>query len=171
MSTAQNSDKTEQPQESQAGIDLPVKKRPWSVTLLTFIVLIITIINVIRFVLSIRYWTFLSSRSTVSPLYLLLTGLVWGIAGAILLWGLWTAKPWAPGLMQAVGLTYALYYWLDQIFLKDHPVSGASGAVRALLPTNWQFTAVVTVISLAFMVWVLGREKVKAYFTPLPSTG
>jgi len=66
--------------------------------------------------------------------------------------------------MQAVGLTYALYYWLDLIFLKNHPVSGASGAIRVLLPINWQFSAGVTVVSLAFMVWTLGRAKVKAYF-------
>jgi hypothetical protein len=33
-----------------------------------------------------------------------------------------------------------------------------------MLPTNWQFSAGVTVVSLVFMVWVLGRAKVKAYF-------
>ena len=66
--------------------------------------------------------------------------------------------------MQAVGLTYALYYWLDHIFLMDHPVSGATDAFRAVLPINWQFSAGVTVVSLVFMVWTLGRAKVKAYF-------
>jgi hypothetical protein len=141
-----------------------LNKRPWSVTLLALGVLIITVINLIRFVLSIRFWGFLSSRSGISPIYLALTGFIWSVAGLILLWGLWKAKTWAPKLMQAIALTYALYYWLDHIFLMEHSVSGATGAIRALLPTNWQFSAGVTVVSLAFMVWTLNRSKVKAYF-------
>jgi hypothetical protein len=155
---------TIQPEGPQTESSIPVKKRPTSVTLLALIVLIITIVNIIRFILSIRYWSFLFSRSAISPFYLALTGLVWSVVGAILIWGLWKAKTWGPMLMQAVGLTYALYYWLDQIFLKDHPVSGTSGTIRVLLPTNWQFAAFVTAFCLVFMVWVLGRKKVKKYF-------
>jgi hypothetical protein len=141
-----------------------INKRPWSVTLLALGVLIITVVNLMRLVLSIRYWSFLSSRSGISPFYLALTGLIWSAAGLCLLWGLWKAKKWTPKLMQAIGLTYALYYWLDHIFLMDHPVSGATNAIRVMLPTNWQFSAGVTVICLVFMVWVLGRAKVIAYF-------
>ncbi len=141
-----------------------INKRPWSVTLLAAGVLIITVINLVRLGLSIRYWSFLSSRSGISPIYLALTGLIWSAAGLSLLWGLWRAKKWAPKLMQAIGLTYALYYWLDHIFLMDHPVSGATDAIREVLPINWQFSAGLTVISLVFMVWTLGRTKVKAYF-------
>jgi hypothetical protein len=161
---------TSQAPDSQSAVTLQVKKRPWSVTLLAGIVLIITIINLIRFVLSLRYWTFLSSLSAVSPVYLAITGLVWSMAGVAVVWGLWTAKPWGPRLMQAVGLSYALYYWLDLVFLKEHPINGAAGTMRALLPTNWQLSAAVTLVLLAFMVWVLGRPKVKAYFTVVSST-
>jgi hypothetical protein len=152
------------PSEPQAVPEAPSAKRPWSVTLLTFGVLIITVINLIRFVLSIRYWGFLSSRLGVSPIYLALTGFVWGVVGLVLLRGLWKAKTWAPKLMQAIALTYALYYWLDHIFLRDHSVGGASGAIRALLPSNWQFSAGVTVVSLAYMAWTLNRLNVKVYF-------
>jgi len=139
-------------------------KRPWSVTLLALGVLIITVINFIRFVLSIRYWGFLSSRLGISPIYLALSGFIWSAAGLILLWGLWKAKIWAPKLMQAVALTYALYYWLDHIFLMEHSINGARDAIRLLLPSNWQFSAGVTVVSLAYMVWTMKRIKVKAYF-------
>jgi len=66
--------------------------------------------------------------------------------------------------MQAVALSYALYYWLDHVFLEDHPASGAVGAQQALLPVNWQFAVVATVACLAYVVWVLSRPKVKAYF-------
>ncbi len=148
------------PASSQVEVHTQINKRPISVTLLAAGVLIITVINLIRFGLSIRYWSFLSSRSGISPLYLALTGLIWGAAGLALLWGLWKAKKWAPTLMQAVGLTYALYYWLDHIFLMDHPVNGTTGILHAVLP----FSVGVTVTCLVFMVWTLGRTKVKVYF-------
>jgi len=150
--------------DSPAVVPLSHDKRLWSVTLLALGVLILTVINLIRFVLSIRYWGFLANRMGVSPIYLTLTGFVWGVAGLFVLWGLWKAKNWAPRLMQAVALTYALYFWLDHIFLMEHTVIGASGAVRVLLPSNWQFSAGVTVVSLAYMVWIFNRAKVKAYF-------
>jgi hypothetical protein len=138
--------------------------RPWSVTWLALGVLIIAVIDLIRFVLSIRYWFFLSSMSGISPIYLALTGFIWSAAGLFVFLGLWRAKTWAPKLMQAVALTYALYYWLDHIFLMEHSVSGATGAIRVLLPSNWRFSAGVTVVSLAYMVWTLSRSKVKTYF-------
>jgi hypothetical protein len=153
-----------EPSEPQADSNPSLNNRPWSVTLLALGVLIITVINLIRFVLSIRYWAFLSSRSGISPIYIALTGFIWSAAGLFLLWGLWKAKIWAPKLMQAVALTYALYYWLDHIFLMEHSVSGATGAIRVLLPSNWRFSAGVTVVSLAYMVWTLNRSKVQSYF-------
>jgi hypothetical protein len=159
-----NAQMTKEPDAPHVDGHAQINKRPLSVTLLALIVLIITVINLMRLCLSVRYWSFLSSRSGISPLYLALTGLIWSAAGLSLLWGLWKAKKWAPKLMQAVGLTYALYYWLDRIFLMDRPVSGATNAFSAALPINWQFSAGVTLIGLVFMVWTLGRKKVKAYF-------
>jgi len=144
---------------------LPSASRPGSVTILALGVLIITVINLARLVLSITYWEFLVSWPGVSPLYMVLTGLIWTLAGSLLLWGLWRANNWTPRLMQAVALTYALYYWLDHVFLADHPVSGMEGARRALLPVNWQFAAGATVLCLAFTAWTLSRRKVKAYFS------
>jgi hypothetical protein len=159
-----DSEKTNISAESSTTLTSMDKKRPWSVTTLVLLVLIIAVINLIRFLLSIRDWDFIASRSSVSPLYLALTGLIWTVAGIFLLWGLWRAKPWTPNLMQAVGLTYALYYWLDQIFLKDHQFSETTGAIRAVLPTNWLFAALVTAVFLGWMEWVLSRKKVKIYF-------
>jgi hypothetical protein len=127
-------------------------------------VLIITALNLSRLVLSIKYWDFLNSWPGVRPLYMVLTGLIWSLFGTLLLWGLWRAKNWAPRLMETVALTYALYYWLDQVFLIDHPLNGARGVPLALLPINWRFAAGVTVICLGYNAWTLGRKKVKVYF-------
>lgn len=150
----------EQPTQA-ASIRLP---RPASVTILVIGVLIITAINLVRLVLSIQEWKFLATWPGVSPFYIALSGLIWTLAGSILLWGLWRAERWAPRLARALVLTYALYYWLDHVFLVDHPLDGASGATRALLPVNWPFSAGITVLCLAYTAWTLNRRNVKAYF-------
>ncbi len=163
-------DTPESPVEPQIETTPQHTSRPASVTILALGVLIITIINLTRLVLSILNWDFLVSWPGVSPLYMSLTGLIWTLIGSLLLWGLWKARKWAPGLMQAVALTYALYYWLDHVFLRDHPASAAAGAQRVLLPVNWQFAAGATVICLAYTAWTLNRSKVKAYFGMFDST-
>lgn len=157
-----------EPSETVTPPEIIRVKRPRSVTLLALGVLIIAAINLTRFVLSLRYWDFLASQPGISPLYLAVTGLIWTLAGTCLVWGLWRARIWAPRLMQAVALTYALYYWLDLLLLKNHPLTGAAGALRLALPTNWLFSAGVTALCLAYMVWTLGRKKVKAYFDQEP---
>jgi hypothetical protein len=138
--------------------------RPASVTILVLGVLIIASLNITRLILGIKYWDFLVTWPGISPLYITLTGLLWALTGLLLLWGLYKAKNWAPRLMQAEALTYASYYWLDHIFLVDHPASGVVGAQHALLPVNWRFAAGMTVVCLAFTAWTLSRAKVKAYF-------
>lgn len=148
-----------QPERAQPNI-----RRPYSVTILMLGVLIITALNLTRFVLGIREWDFLVSWPGVSALYIVMSGLIWTLAGIPLLYGLWRAKNWAPGLLQAVALSYALYFWLDRVFLVDHPVSGAEGARRALLPANWKFAVGATVLSLAYIAWTLSRRTVNDYF-------
>jgi hypothetical protein len=145
-------------------ISTPAPKRPRSVTILAVGVLIITVLNLVRFGLSLVDWKFLASQPGVSPFYLAVTGFVWGGAGIYLVLGLWRGKTWAPGLMRAAGLTYALYYWLDLIFIKDHSVKMKTGIFQAVLPVNWIFSAVLTVVCLLYMAWTLGRKKGTSYF-------
>jgi hypothetical protein len=157
-------DNTGLPIEHQAEIEPPHTSRPRSVSILAFGVLIITIFNLTRLILSIAYWNFLVSWPGVPSLYIMMSGLIWTLACSILLWGLWRAKNWAPRLMKAELLTYVLYYWLDHVFLVGHPATGVVGARRALLPVNWRFAAGMTVICMVYTMWTLSRPKVKAYF-------
>lgn len=160
----ENTPLPELPSEPQTALNRRNVTRPFSVTLLALGVLIITVVNLARFILSLRYWSFLASQSGPSPIYLAVSGLVWAATGGLLLWGLWKPASWAPRLVEAGALTYALYFWLDLLFVRDHPVSSAPLAIRAILPTHWPFSAGLTVVCLVYIVWMLGRSKVKAYF-------
>lgn len=149
------------PLPQNPGSDAP---RPWGVTLLALGVLSITVLNLIRFILAIRRWQFLSSLPGISPLYLALSGLFWAVMGVALFWGLWRGLNGAPRLMQAVMLTYAAYYWLDRIFLSERMASSPQESTIAFLPLNWPFTITVTALLMASVVWILSRPYTKAFF-------
>jgi hypothetical protein len=149
------------PLTQNPGPDAP---RPLSVTLLALGVLSIAGLNLVRFILAISRWQFLSNLPGVSPLYLALSGLIWSVVGIVLFWSLWRGLPWAPRLLQAVMLTYAAYYWLDRIFLAEHLVTGPQGSLSPFLPLNWPFTITITAILMVVAVWILSRPGTKIYF-------
>jgi hypothetical protein len=142
----------------------PEVKRPSGVTLLALGVLSIAGLNLVRFILAIRSWQFLSSLPGVSPLYLALSGLIWGVVGIPLFWSLWRGRHWAPRLLQAVMLTYAAYYWLDRIFLEERVVNATQQSSSAFLPLNWPFTITITALIMVVTVWVLSRPGTKIFF-------
>jgi uncharacterized membrane protein len=155
------------PPESDETTSQPVSivfPRPASVTLLALGVLTIAALNLARCILALRYWVYLDALTSVSPLYLALSGLFWGLSGLPLFWGLMRGKRRAPALMRAMALTYALYYWLDQVFIKEYYPTGAEGGARLLLPGNWPFSAVLTFLLLVFTVWTLQRQAAKDFF-------
>jgi hypothetical protein len=127
-------------------------------------VLFITGLNWLRFILAISRWQFLSSLPGVSPLYIVLTGLIWGIVGLPLFWSLWRGLSWAPRLVQAIMLTYAAYYWLDKVFLAERLALSPQESVSAFLPLNWPFTITITALIFLVTVWVLSRPDTKAFF-------
>lgn len=130
--------------------------RPFSVTLLVLGVLIIAIVNGIRFILAISQWEFLNDILPISPIYLVLSGLVWSLILLPLVWGLWRGYSWAPRLTMISSLAYTLYYWLDRLFL----TTNYGGQ-------NWPFVIVFNIILLISIYWILSRRKARAFFGEL----
>ena len=132
-------------------------KRPLSATLLTWLVLIIASSNWLRVIEVLRQWTFLQSLSPNPPvpvLYLGITGLIWGLLGVILVWGLFLGRSWAPRLMQFAAPIYAAYYWLDRLLIAD----------RSAIASRWPFALGLTILLLSFTFWVLSRTKVRQFY-------
>jgi hypothetical protein len=138
--------------------------RPLSVTLLAFGVLSITVLGFLRGYLAIRDWRFLASWPGVSPLYLAATGILVGLLGAIVFWALASRKRYAMRLTEAAMLALALGYWLDQIFVAEHPFSDPAGTAKAFLPVNWPFAAAVTAMVFLSVEIMRRSARVKAYF-------
>lgn len=132
--------------------------------MLAFGVLSITVLGFLRGYLAVRDWSFLASWPGVSPLYLAVTGVLVGLLGAVVFWAIASRKRIAMRLAEAAVLTIALGYWLDQIFVAEHPFSDPAGAAKAFLPVNWPFAAFVTVIIIGYVELMRRSARVKAYF-------
>ena len=129
--------------------------RPIRVTLLAVGVLTIASLNLLRLVEAVRQWKFLNSLTGVSPVYLALTGLIWASVGLPLYWGLWRGHARAAKFLPGYVLVFALYYWLNRIWVANHAIS----------LTNWPVTAALTAIGLAYTFWALRMRASKDYFT------
>lgn len=132
-------------------------KRPFRVTLLVLAVLSIAIIHLIRFVQAIHQWGFLESWPGVSPLYLALTGFIWGVVGLPLVWGLWRGNPWALVAFWIFILVYVVYAWIDRIFVANVEITMSQSSASF-------FLALATLFILALAGWITTNAKTKAFF-------
>lgn len=130
------------------------RRRPASVTILALIVLMIAVLNLVRFLTAIRQFGLLVKILSISPVYLALTGLVWGVLGVLLFLGLWKGFNWAYRFGRLGIILYVSYFWIDRILVRSSPERW----------TNLPCLAGITVGFLAGMFWVTSRSGVKTYF-------
>ncbi len=130
-------------------------KRPRSVTILALGVLIITVFFWARVYQAIVLRSLIETLApNVSLAYIVLTGLIFGVAGLPISWGLWTGKPWAASAGQQFFFALAAYYWLDRIFIV------VSDAVRG----NWPFALGTTIITLVWVTWIFSSRPTLEFF-------
>lgn len=129
------------------------RPRPFSVTLLALGVLTLAGINLLRFVVSLQQWKFLTDILPISPVYLATTGLIWALVGLVLALGLWAGRRWSVAGTGLASLVYSLYYWLDHLFVV------AEGMGR-----NWLFALALNLILLAVICWCLLNRKARTFF-------
>jgi hypothetical protein len=127
------------------------KKRPLGVTLFLWMVLTLSGFGFLRLYGALGWRDVLREfRSSLSPLYLSITGAGWVLAGAVLLWSIWTGRRWA---YPAVPLSIAVWlveYWIERIFFE---------APRANLP----FMIVISILLLVITVACAQNQKTKNF--------
>ncbi|HSM71799.1 MAG TPA: hypothetical protein VK851_09660 [Anaerolineales bacterium] len=95
-------------------------KRPFGVTLLLWMVLILSAWGVTRFFAALQAWDVLYEfDASLSPLYLSITGAGWGAAGGFLLYGLWRGRSWARPAIVAAALIWLIEYWLERTLFQS----------------------------------------------------
>ncbi len=129
-------------------------RRPLSVSLLSDLVLILAVFNLVRAGQALADYSFLQSLLPFSPIYVVATGLFWGLTSLVIAWCFWKgvrAGRWL--LIANIGL-YSLFYWLDRILMPGYLVRNM----------NWLYIVVCNLFILGWVIWVCTRPKVKMYF-------
>jgi uncharacterized membrane protein HdeD (DUF308 family) len=140
--------------ESNKAVSSKESRRPFSISLLTGLILLVALSGFVRMYQTIVQWSYLSTLKMVSPAYILATGLFWGLFGlatGLLLWLRWSQSSL---LASAFLISFSIYFWIDRIFV----------AVSSERFTNWPFRLVVNLLVLAWAVWVVNRPKARSYF-------
>ena len=128
-------------------------KRPFSVTLLLWLVLSLSAWGAIRFAAALRWWDVLNEfEVSLSPVYLSMTGAGWVVAGGVLLSGIWSRKSWTRQAIITSVLLWLLEYWIERVFFQSS---------RANLPFALSCSVVILVLA-----WITTYYKsTKIFFT------
>jgi hypothetical protein len=128
--------------------------RPFGVTLFALLVLIVAGVNFTRLILAVRNWDFLASLLPFSPLYLVITGLIWSAGGLVLTWGLWRGSAWAPRWTMVAMLIYSVYIWYDRLVMPGYQSRNQ----------NWPFVLSVNLLLLLAGFLILTHLKSRLFF-------
>jgi hypothetical protein len=120
---------------------------------LVFCLFYFSFLNWLRMIDTILEWDFLMELGLAPlPLYYVISGAVWGLAGLVAAVGLWMRQHWCLPLTAILVVIYSIWYWLERLFL--------TGSVFSM--TNWPFTLGLTLLLLfAFLgsLYVIYRTK------------
>jgi hypothetical protein len=129
-------------------------KRPFSVTVLGFGVLISVLLQLTRMVSGIIQSQLITRLPlSISPVYFIITGLVWAVVGLINIYSTWLGKSWAAGVVWWSTVGYSLYYWLDELLVKQSP----------LRTTNWPFLITLNLLILVITYGFFRLPKVDRF--------
>jgi len=129
--------------------------RPWLVFLLFIAGLMFSAVSWLRFGMAISLFNFLSELPlAISPLYQVVTGFVWGVAGVWVSVWMWIGHRKAPAALRILVVTFALYYWIDQLLVMTNEIRS----------TNWWFLVLVTGILVVLVFLSLLPPAVKDFF-------
>lgn len=132
-------------------------KRPFAVTMLSFLVLIITIVHLLRFVYAISWWRFLTSLQGNLPLLIVTSGFIGTLLGTALFWGLWIGHSRARLAAKILIPLYLGWEWIEQLL----------SVQRGNQFENWLFMAAISLVMIIFTYWTLATSSAKSYFGEL----
>ena len=141
-------------------VDHVTAKRPRQITALGWLFLLVGIFHFLKFIQVVRNIDLLWSLPlAVSPRYLAADGIVWGIIGLILTWGVWKGKNWSGSAAMILSILYNLAFWADRIWI----------AQPEGLAQRWLVNLFLTVIGLGSIYLILNHKTSRAFFGKNPA--
>jgi hypothetical protein len=125
-----------------------MNRRPFRVTLLLWLVLIVSAWNGLRLSTALLWHDVLNEFSTQPVFIIIASSVIWMVTGIIFIWSIWQKKAWAAKLLLGASAGYTVWYWSERfIWQNPHP--------------NWLFVVIVNLGLLAFILFtskLLARE-------------
>jgi hypothetical protein len=126
-----------------------MNKLPFRVTLLIWLVLILTAWNILQF------WTSLAWRATLlefstrpAPIIISIVSMALIITGVLILYGIWRRKLWTVKVLLFAAAGNSAWYWADRLIWQEPR-------------PNWPFAVIVNLALILFMIFTtksLARE-------------
>ena len=137
-----------------------ISNRPRIITTLSILAFIFGLYHLIKFTQAIIQWKILTDLPlTISPLYLAIDGLVWGISGFFVAWSLWVGKHWARKSTLVFSMIYAVLFWVDLIWIAE-PI---------VLQIRWLFNLAATLLGLLAVYSSLSTKASRDYYNRNPA--
>ena len=96
------------------------RNRPFSVTLLLWLVLSLSAWGVVRWQAALRTWDVLTEfGARLSPQYLSISGAVWTVVGLGLLWALFRGKEGTRFAIAIAVFLWIMQYWGERLFFES----------------------------------------------------
>jgi len=110
----------------------PRPKRILSLKVLVLGMLMFSLFGWLRLQQSVSSWVFLIQLGIhPGPLYLALSGTLWGMLGLTSAVSLWYCLPWSFIFSEGTAVMFVASYWLDRLAL-SHPAAGQSNLLFAI---------------------------------------
>lgn len=128
-------------------------RRPFSVTILLWLVLSLTAWSGLRLATAIQWWGRLFEFATPpGPVYIAASGGVWLAVGILLLWGMWQKKAWIRYALLGTGAGFTVWYWCDRLLLQS-------------AHQNWPFATGATILLLVVVIVCIVHPHTTDFFT------
>jgi hypothetical protein len=126
-----------------------LKKRSLALKELAFGFLLLSLFGWLRVWQSLEDWPWLVRyNATPGPVYLVLSGGLWGLMGLVTGVGVWQRWRWSFWYSTGAAVVYAAWYWVDRLALARSVVG----------QVNWPFAAGLTAFGLFFTFLVAAAE-------------
>jgi len=127
-------------------------KRPFSVTILLWLVLSLTAWSGLRLLSAIQWWrTLREFASPPGPWYIAISGGFWLIVSIVLWWGMVRAKTWMRYALLGTGAAVVVWYWADRLLLQRPSM-------------NWPYILVLTILLLIVVSVCVFAPGTKTFF-------
>ena len=131
-------------------------KRPFSVRLLTYAFGFWSVLGWLRFIRTVMEREFvLEVLSQLMFIYLIVSGLFWGLAALPAIWGLLRRGAWVKAVTWIVAVLFPVLYWFErEVLWRDLPSQG-----------NGWFIALLTLLWLGLVFWAMQSRAGRNYFS------